>query len=96
MTGALQSHARRYQLPIDTLSFGFAVKTMETAEDVSDPPEDGIYIDGLYLEAARWDRRAKKLKPSNVGEMMSLMPVIHFNPVQVRRYVDMCANSRWL
>ena len=29
--------------------------------------EDGIYIDGLYLEAARWDRRAKKLRPSNFG-----------------------------
>ena len=42
--------------------------------------DDGIYIDGLYLEAARWDRRAKKLRPSHVGEMMSLMPVIHFIP----------------
>jgi len=82
MTGALQSHARRYQLAIDTLSFGYGIKSMEVGADVSDPPEDGIYIDGLYLEAARWDRRAKKLRPSNFGEMMSLMPVIHFQPIQ--------------
>ena len=32
--------------------------------------DDGIYIDGLYLEAARWDRRAKKLKPSNIGKQV--------------------------
>jgi len=57
MTGALQSHARRYQLAIDTLSFGYHIKAMEASEDVADPPEDGLYIDGLYLEAARWDRR---------------------------------------
>ena len=82
MTGALQTHARRYQLPIDTLNFGFLVKNMEGAEDVADPPEDGMYISGLYLEAARWDRRQKRLKTSNPGEMMSLMPIIHFTPLQ--------------
>jgi dynein heavy chain len=82
MTGALQTHARRYQLPIDTLNFAFVMKNLEAPEDVSDAPEDGIYIYGLYLEAARWDRRQKKLKPSNAGEMMSLMPIVHFQPVQ--------------
>merc|ERR1711966_371931 len=81
MTGALQTHARRYSLPIDQLNFSFVIKSMEGAEDVADAPEDGVYISGLYLEAGRWDRRAKKLKPSNPGEMMSLMPIIHFNPV---------------
>ena len=81
MTGALQTHARRYTLPIDQLNFSFVIKNVEGAEDVADAPEDGVYISGLYLEAGRWDRRAKKLKPSNPGEMMSLMPIIHFNPV---------------
>ena len=55
---------------------------MEGAEDVGDSPDDGVYLDGLYLEAPRWDRRLKKLRPSNVGEMMSQMPVIHVMPLQ--------------
>jgi len=38
MTGALQSHARRYQLAIDTLSFGYSIKSLEAGSDVSDPP----------------------------------------------------------
>ena len=81
MTGALQTHARRYSLPIDQLNFSFIIKSMEGAEDATDAPEDGVYITGLYLEAGRWDRRQKKLKPSHAGEMMSLMPIIHFFPV---------------
>lgn len=40
MTGALQSHARRYQLAIDTLSFGFSIKSMESVDDVGDRPVD--------------------------------------------------------
>jgi dynein heavy chain len=55
---------------------------MEGPEDVGDAPDDGIFISGLFLEAARWDRRQKRLKPSNPGEMMSLMPIIHFTAVQ--------------
>ena len=81
MTGALQTHARRYQLPIDQLNFSFIIKAMEGPEDVADAPADGVYITGLYLEAGRWDRRQKKLKPSLPGEMMSLMPLVHFFPV---------------
>jgi dynein heavy chain len=81
MTGALQTHARRYSLPIDQLNFSFIIKNMEGAEDVAEAPEDGIYVTGLYMEAARWDRRQKKLKPSNAGEMMSLMPIVHMLPV---------------
>ena len=38
MTGALQSHARRYQLAIDTLSFGYNIKSLEVGADVSEPP----------------------------------------------------------
>ena len=48
---------------------------------MSCPISTGVYITGLYLEAGRWDRRQKKLKPSNPGEMMSLMPIVHMLPV---------------
>jgi dynein heavy chain len=49
MTGALQSHARRYKLPIDTLNFGFKILPIDNAEDVQEAPVDGLYIDGLYV-----------------------------------------------
>jgi dynein heavy chain len=49
MTGALQSHARRYKLPIDTLNFGFKILPIDNSEDVHEAPADGLYIDGLYV-----------------------------------------------
>lgn len=61
MTGALQNHARKYQIPIDTLNFGFKVMEMEDATDVKSPPKDGLYISGLWLDGARWDRKRKCL-----------------------------------
>ena len=81
MTGVLQMHARKYSIPIDTLNFGFAVSHYEVPEEVPEPPQDGIYIDGLSVDGARWDRQAKCLEESEPGVMYSPMPVIHFNPV---------------
>jgi len=78
---ALQTHSRLYKFPVDQLNFSFVIKVMEGAEDVADPPADGMYITGLYMEAGRWDRRWNKLKPSHPGDMMSILPIIHFSPV---------------
>jgi dynein heavy chain len=77
------------QVPVDTLNFVFIIKSMERDDDVSNAPDDGVYISGLFLEAARWDRRHKKLRTPNVGEMMSLMPVIHFNCMAHYSAVDL-------
>lgn len=61
MTGALQLHARKYQIPIDTLNFGFRVLDFESEDDVTSGPSDGIYISGLFLEGARWDTERRCL-----------------------------------
>jgi dynein heavy chain len=39
-------------VPIDQLSFGFRVLN----DSPTDPPETGVYIEGLYLEAASWNK----------------------------------------
>ena len=41
------------QVPVDTLNFVFIIKSMERDDDVSNAPDDGVYISGLFLEAAR-------------------------------------------
>ena len=83
MTGVLQTHARKYQQPIDSLNFIFEVlEGKEVAEDVTDAPEDGVLIDGLFVDNARWNRDGKFLDESKPGVMTSNLPVIHFKPVQ--------------
>lgn len=60
MTGILQTHARRYAIAIDKLSFGFEIMEAEGLEQIDDYPSEGVgvYISGLFLDGARWDRDA--------------------------------------
>ncbi|MEW5314022.1 MAG: hypothetical protein WDW38_005550 [Sanguina aurantia] len=81
MTGVLQSHARKYTLPIDTLNFGFEVTRHENAEEVECSPPDGILIDGLWIDGGKWSRTSRWLDDSEPGIMHAPLPVIHFNPV---------------
>lgn len=39
MTGVLQSHARKYGMPIDTLSFGFNVTQDAAPESITEAPQ---------------------------------------------------------
>lgn len=48
MTAALQSYARKTQTPIDTLAFRTYIKEF-FEKDVTEPPEDGVNIHGLFL-----------------------------------------------
>jgi len=51
LTGTTQNFARKTQIPIDEIFFNFSI--------ISDPdpeaPEDGLIINGMYLEGAKWD-----------------------------------------
>ena len=92
LTGALQNHARKYNLPIDELSFKFTPQQLYRSQDdyhqaaqqgeegVLDEEvagvEDGVMIHGLFMEAMKWDDESMSVVDSLPGEM---------NPVS-----DMC------
>ena len=56
LTGVLQTHSRAYKIPIDKLNFAFTMLEMEIIEDVEEPPEDGVYVHGFYMDGARYNR----------------------------------------
>ena len=79
MTSVLQSHARKYAIAIDTLSFAFSVTTIGR-EEVSEAPEDGVLCHGMFMDGARFDWEASLVADSLPGTMYYSMPVIQFIP----------------
>ncbi|KAK3243833.1 hypothetical protein CYMTET_46533 [Cymbomonas tetramitiformis] len=82
LTGALQTHARKYKIPIDTLNFTFALLDIEDPEDIKERPQDGVYINGLFLDGAQWDHKTKCMREAESSVMFSKLPIILFLPTQ--------------
>ena len=46
-------------------------------DDITSPPAEGVFVYGLYLEGAGWDRRGAKLIEPKPKILFESMPVIH-------------------
>ncbi|KAK7909365.1 hypothetical protein WMY93_014049 [Mugilogobius chulae] len=84
LTAVLQTAARQNKVSVDTLSWEFIVSTVEDSH-LLQPPKDGVYIRGLYLEGAGWDKTKSCLVEAEPMQMVCPMPTIHFKPVEHRK-----------
>uniref|UniRef100_H2Y7L2 AAA+ ATPase domain-containing protein n=1 Tax=Ciona savignyi TaxID=51511 RepID=H2Y7L2_CIOSA len=78
LTGVQQNFARKYTIPIDLLGFDYIKYSLEF-HNISHP---GAYIYGLYVEGARWDRKAKLLAESIPKVLHDPMPKILLVPTK--------------
>ncbi|XP_019405170.1 PREDICTED: dynein heavy chain 8, axonemal [Crocodylus porosus] len=49
----------------------------QAKEEITTPPAEGVYIYGLYLDGAGWDRRNSKLTESAPKILFTPLPVVH-------------------
>lgn len=77
----LQTTARLNNIAIDTLAWEFTVQTLDDINLV-EPPRDGAYIKGLYIEGAGWNRKQACLIESAPMQLVTPMPTILFKPVE--------------
>nr|XP_015838947.1 PREDICTED: dynein heavy chain 2, axonemal [Tribolium castaneum] len=82
LTAVLQTTARANEVPIDTLSWEFTVITVDESQLI-ERPENGVYVKGMFLEGAGWDRKNACLIEPQPMQLVCAMPVIHFKPQEV-------------
>jgi len=74
LTAARQEAARKHNWALDDVVLYTEVSKMESGE-VKEPPNDGVYLSGLSLEGAAYDKRG--------GKLVDAPPKILFNPIPV-------------
>jgi dynein heavy chain len=80
ITGTLQNYARKYKLAIDRLSFHFKIRDDLSIATVTEPPKDGCYIHGLFLEGASWNYSRHLLDDPIPKELYASLPIIELIP----------------
>jgi dynein heavy chain len=80
LTGILQNYARRRQISIDTISYGFEWIN-KAVDDVREAPPSGCYIYGMYIEGARIDYQTLKMSESKPKVLFEPTPLLWLIPV---------------
>ncbi|XP_046587391.1 dynein axonemal heavy chain 7-like [Neodiprion lecontei] len=79
LTGARQNYARKYHIPIDLLVYDFMP---QKEKNFTQPPEDGIYIYGLFLDGARFDMTEMMLDESHPKVLHDDVPFLLLTPMK--------------
>lgn len=81
LTGALQNFSRKYKYAIDRLEFTQTILDhIADPADITEPPENGVNVWGMFIEGCRWSREEHTLRPSIPKELFSVLPTMLFLP----------------
>ena len=84
LTAVLQNYARASKTAIDLLTFEFKILDQKKPSDMTEKPDNGVYVYGMFLEGARWNYETHMLDDSLPKELYTDVPLIHFIPVANR------------
>jgi hypothetical protein len=84
LSAVLQVYARKHAVPFDTLSWKTVVMLV-AADRLQEPPDEGVYIEGLALEGAKW---AGQLVECKQRELISILPALRLVPTEEKEVYD--------
>ncbi|TMW64716.1 hypothetical protein Poli38472_011596 [Pythium oligandrum] len=85
MTAVKQSFSRDKKIAIDALCVSCEIMSKDKDSYRTSPPF-GVYIYGLFMEGARFDRTNRMMAESIPGELLDRMPVIWLKPMKRDEY----------
>ncbi|XP_022380343.1 dynein heavy chain 9, axonemal [Enhydra lutris kenyoni] len=80
LTAIMQSTARKNEWPLDQMALQCDV-TKKNREDFRNPPREGAYIHGLFMEGARWDAQAGIITEAKLKDLTPPMPVMFIKAI---------------
>lgn len=82
LTAILQTTARSNNIAIDALGWDFTVQTLDDV-NLTEPPRDGAYVKGLYIEGAGWSRKQACIIEASPMQLVTPLPTILFKPIEM-------------
>lgn len=77
LTAMRQEIARANKYALDNMILTNEVTRFATEDELSKPPKEGVYIHGLSLDGAGWDRKQFRLMEPPAKLLYTLLPVVH-------------------
>lgn len=67
----------------DVVLTGEVLHPAKEVEQIRDPPLEGVYVYGLYLDGCAWSNKDGKLVDSEPKKLHHMLPVYYVTGVQV-------------
>lgn len=74
LTAILQNYARRHRVQIDLIELINSVTVYENSDEADE--QNGVLINGLYLEGAQWNRKGHHLDEPTARILFDSLPII--------------------
>jgi hypothetical protein len=85
----VQMYARKHSVAVDGLTLmTIPVKNVDDFP-IDKAPEEGVYIDKLALEGAKWDSEQGRLIDCSANDLLDYLPVMHLVPTEVENPYDL-------
>lgn len=84
LTGVLQNYARKHKIPIDEIEFDFEIENGSDPTLIKAHPEDGTFVNGLFIEGAKWSYEENSLAESDPKVLFVNCPIIWLKPTKIK------------
>eukprot|EP00920_Eleutheroschizon_duboscqi_P033547 GHVT01080713.1.p1 GENE.GHVT01080713.1~~GHVT01080713.1.p1 ORF type:complete len:1048 (-),score=57.55 GHVT01080713.1:3339-6482(-) len=82
VTAILQTACRKKGWSLDKATLHTEVTSFTSADQLENSLDEGAYIQGLYIEGARWDLERNCLAMQSPQELVCIMPIVRLVPVE--------------